>query len=171
MANKSKLTKQIGLAALIVVLYLGQQYLDSGKQQSQPQVDTRPSAGAESGAQPAPIPRGDAADDTDVIMQAFNARRSDVWVQASGTVVKTLADDNDGSRHQRFLVELSNDITILIAHNIDLAPYIPLQRGDTVEFRGEYEWNDKGGVVHWTHHDPRGRKAGGWITHRRKKYE
>lgn len=104
------------------------------------------------------------------IAAAFDARRSDVWVEAEGRVARKLADDNDGSRHQRFLVDLSNGLTILIAHNIDLAPYVPLQQGDVVRFRGEYEWNDKGGVVHWTHHDPKGRR-GGWIRHGEKTYE
>ena len=97
---------------------------------------------------------------------------SDYQVQGNGTVVKILADDNKGSRHQRFLVKLANDHVILIAHNIDLAPRInSLREGDNIEFYGEFEWNHKGGVVHWTHHDPAGRHADGWLQHQGKIYK
>ena len=100
----------------------------------------------------------------DRIRRAFADEESGVWVEADGVVSRLLPDDNDGSRHQRFIVELGEGHTVLISHNIDLAPYVDLDRGDRVVFRGRYEWNDRGGVVHWTHHDPRGRGPGGWIT-------
>ncbi len=106
-----------------------------------------------------------------VIAEAFANRSTDVPVTARGTIIKTLPDDNVGSRHQKFIVRLANDRTVLIAHNIDLAPRVPLREGEAVEFQGDYEWNDRGGVVHWTHHDPRGRHRGGWIRHKGKKYE
>ena len=32
-----------------------------------------------------------------------------------------------------------------------------------VALRGQHEWNEKGGVLRWTHHDPEGRHPGGWI--------
>ena len=80
----------------------------------------------------------------------------------SGTVIKLLSDDNQGSRHQRFIIKQSSGKTLLIAHNIDLAPKIySLQKGALVKFCGEYESNSKGGVVHWTHHDPSNRHIGG----------
>lgn len=101
---------------------------------------------------------------------AFDARQSDVWVEDEGRVVAILADDLEGSRHQRFLVRLSEGTTILVSHNIDLAPRVPLEKGDEVRVRGEYIWNEKGGLVHWTHRDPRGRRQGGWITHRGRRY-
>jgi len=98
------------------------------------------------------------------IAQAFASRRSGVLVAASGTVVRILPDDLDPPRHQKFLVNLANGQTLLISRNIDLAPRINnLQENSTVAFSGQYEWNDKGGVVHWTHHDPNGVRAGGWI--------
>jgi len=103
---------------------------------------------------------------------AYAVKSSDVQVGSSGVVLKILSDDNTGSRHQRFILKLSNGQTILIAHNIDLAPKIEtLRAGDSVEFYGEYEWNNKGGVVHWTHHDPAGRHQGGWLIHNGKKYD
>lgn len=74
-----------------------------------------------------------------------------------------LPDDNDGDRHQRAIIVLSNKRTILIAHNIDLAPRVPWREGDTIEFYGEYEWSEEGGVMHWTHHDPARRHVDGWI--------
>ncbi|MGO4999904.1 DUF3465 domain-containing protein [Oceanisphaera sp. W20_SRM_FM3] len=109
---------------------------------------------------------------TDPLAQAYQNRQSDVQVEGSGRVVRLLKDDNKGSRHQRFLLVLPSGQTLLIAHNIDLAPRIDtLKVGDTVAFYGEYEWNKKGGVVHWTHHDPKGRHLGGWLQHNGKRYQ
>jgi Protein of unknown function (DUF3465) len=106
------------------------------------------------------------------LQYAYDNRVSDLQVQGEGVVVKVLPDDRKGSRHQRFLLRLDSGQTILIAHNIDLAPRIDrLRKGDTVAFYGEYEWNEKGGVVHWTHHDPGGRHADGWLAHDGMTYE
>ncbi len=111
--------------------------------------------------------------DTDSrIKEAYQTVKSDFWVQSQGVVIKILKDDIDGGRHQRFLLRLFNDHTVLIAHNIDLAGRVGnLKLGDTVAFYGEYVWNNKGGVIHWTHHDPSGRKIGGWLMHRGKRYQ
>ncbi|ELJ8509482.1 DUF3465 domain-containing protein, partial [Vibrio cholerae] len=98
-----------------------------------------------------------------VLQQAYQSQQSDLQVQGLGQVVKVLPDDNDGSRHQKFILKLNSGQTLLVAHNIDLAPRIPnLKVGDSVEFYGEYEWNKKGGVLHWTHKDPQNRHAHGW---------
>ncbi|MGS0681269.1 DUF3465 domain-containing protein [Shewanella sp. 125m-7] len=107
-----------------------------------------------------------------VLQRAFEQGQSNLQVQSSGVVSKVLADDNKGSRHQRFILRLPHGQTVLVAHNIDLAPRIAdLNMGDSVEFYGEYEWNDRGGVVHWTHHDPRGRHIGGWLKHNGRTYQ
>jgi hypothetical protein len=93
-------------------------------------------------------------------------------VSFSGSVSRVLSDDNDGSRHQRFILSLSSGQTLLVAHNIDLAPRIAgLREGDRVRFYGEYEWNDQGGVIHWTHADPAGRHLAGWLEHEGRKYQ
>jgi hypothetical protein len=101
---------------------------------------------------------------------AFEARHSGQWLEASGRVVRLLADDNKGARHQRFILGLGNGGTLLVVHNIDLARRLPLTLDDRVVLRGRYEWNEHGGVVHWTHHDPNGRLQGGWILHKGTRY-
>ncbi len=98
--------------------------------------------------------------------ELFAQKANDAMVDGSGRVVRLLADDNKGSRHQRFLVEIDGGQTLLFAHNIDLALRIDtLKVGDKVEFRGEYSYNPKGGIVHWTHLDPRNHHEAGWIKH------
>ena len=108
----------------------------------------------------------------DPIGRAFASRTSDVQVQGEGTVIRILADDLAGSRHQRFIVQLASGQMLLITHNTDIAPRIDgLKEGDSVRFHGEYVWNDKGGVIHWTHHDPQGRHVAGWVIHDGKTYK
>jgi hypothetical protein len=102
--------------------------------------------------------------DSDIFAQLYLERKSDVQVQGSGLVTKILDDDNEGDRHQRFIVKLSNGQTLLIAHNIDIAPRVePLNIGDKVEFYGEYYYSEEGGGIHWTHKDPNGKHADGYI--------
>ena len=106
------------------------------------------------------------------ITDAYQNQLSDIQVSGSGKVSRILSDDNKGGRHQRFILRLSSGQTLLVAHNIDLAPKIStLQKGDVVQFFGEYEWNSRGGVIHWTHHDPGGQHVGGWLKHNGRKYE
>lgn len=108
----------------------------------------------------------------DELRSAFDERRSGVQVTGEGAVSKLLLDDNDGSRHQRFLLMLLSGQTVLVAHNIDLAPRIvSLRKGDSVAFNGVYEWNAKGGVIHWTHHDPDGHHEAGWLKHGGRIYQ
>ena len=106
------------------------------------------------------------------LSDAFAEQLSDVQVTGEGLVTQLLADDNRGSRHQRFVLTLASDQTVLVAHNIDLAPRLDgLRVGETVAFHGVYEWNPKGGVVHWTHHDPQGRHLDGWLKYGGKVYQ
>lgn len=102
--------------------------------------------------------------------EAFEARRSRVWLEVRGWVDRILRDDLKGERHQRFILRLADGLTVLVSHNIDLAPRVPVRLGDEVQVRGRYEWNKKGGVIHWTHDDPKGRLLGGWIRHEGRLY-
>lgn len=102
--------------------------------------------------------------DVSIFAQAFAQQTYGLAVSQSGTVTKVLADDLEGDRHQRFVLKLSNAQTVLVAHNIDLAPRLAgVAAGKTVAFKGVYEWNAEGGVVHWTHLDPAGKHDAGWL--------
>ncbi|MDN6179707.1 MAG: DUF3465 domain-containing protein [Halomonas subglaciescola] len=102
----------------------------------------------------------------------YQRRHDQQQIMDNGEVVTLLDDDLKGSRHQRFILRLESGQTLLVAHNIDLAPRIDgLEVGDAVAFYGEYAWNAKGGVLHWTHRDSRGRHPGGWLEHRGQRYQ
>jgi ABC-type glycerol-3-phosphate transport system substrate-binding protein len=110
---------------------------------------------------------GDAA-----LARAFEAQASDLEVEGRGTVVRVLADDDEGARHQRFVIRLDSGQTLLVAHNIDVAPRVDgLAEGDVIAFRGVYEWSAEGGTVHWTHRDRAGVHAAGWLRRGGRVYE
>jgi uncharacterized protein DUF3465 len=142
----------VGLVLAVVYVYQAR----SPGQARSPDTGVVPSA--------APTP-GAAA-----VLEAFNARRSGVEVEAIGVVARRLADDRKGLPHERFILRVG-DLTVLVAHNTELAPPVPVSVGDTVEVRGEYEWNQLGGVIHWTHRDPDCRHAPGWIRLRGRLYQ
>lgn len=101
------------------------------------------------------------------LAKAYQEMLSEVFVRCQGRVVFKLPDDLEGSRHQRFLIRLTSGQTVLIVHNIDLVKRVAkLRIGDKVRVRGEYIWNDKGGLIHKTHRDPGGEDPSGWIKHR-----
>ena len=103
--------------------------------------------------------------------KSFQESDTGLWIEVTGFVKRLLSDDDDGARHQRFIVDTGSRRSLLIAHNIDLAKRIPVGMGDRVHVRGMYEWNELGGVVHWTHHDPHGVEDGGYVRYRTRVYE
>ena len=106
------------------------------------------------------------------LARAFDDKRTAFQTGGSGTVTRVLPDDTDGSRHQRFILRLESGQTLMVAHNIDLAPRVAaLKAGDTVSFFGEYEWNSRGGVIHWTHRDPQAQHVAGWLEHYGRRYQ
>lgn len=115
---------------------------------------------------------GGTTGDATQLASAFKNRVSNLQVEGSGLVEKVLKDDVDGIRHQRIILRISDTQTVLIAHNIDLAPRVEnIGKGDRLEFFGEYEWNKKGGVIHWTHRDPANRHVDGWLKHQGRLYQ
>ena len=147
MSKASRQRQRLWLLIAFIVVYYGASQYPSDVNQPNPEPSNR-------------------------IVDLFNQKKSDVQVQITGKVIRLLADDNEGSRHQRFILELGDGHTVLVAHNIDLAPRInALRVGDDVTVYGEYEWNNKGGVMHWTHHDPQNRHPHGWIRHNGELYQ
>ena len=102
---------------------------------------------------------------------AFSKRDEGQWIEVRGFVRRLLSDDSDGSPHQRFVIDIGSRQTLLIAHNLDLAERVPVGLGDRVCVRGMYEWNDLGGLVHWTHRDPQQIQDGGWVRYRQRTYK
>ena len=154
------------IPAAAILLYSQWKQQDSDHAATKSGVSTSQSQQANNG-------KGQTAADSDAILkQAFDSKTNDLQVQGSGTVTKTLPDDNKGSRHQRFILKLASGQTLLVAHNIDLAPKIKgLKKGDTVGFNGEYERTEQGGVIHWTHHDPAKHHVDGWLEHQGQRYQ
>lgn len=89
------------------------------------------------------------------VRDLFHSRISNAWVETTGRVEKILPDDTDtrdnSDKHQKFLLLVPGDITVLVAHNISTAPRVPIRQGDSITLRGEYEFTEKGGTIHFTH--------------------
>jgi len=107
-----------------------------------------------------------------ILKQAFLNKKSGLQVRGGGVVSSLLSDDITGDRHQRFILRLASGQTLLMAHNVDIAPrLVGLRQGNTVNFYGQYEWNEYGGLVHWTHRDPNGQHINGWLKYLGKIYQ
>ncbi len=157
---KSALTRAIVLAVVLAVAwYLNQQ----GKLTDAPPARAE-AIPAEALQQP--------ETGSDPAREAFERKAGGQMLRTQGRVDRILADDNDGSPHQRFIITTDSGLSLLIAHNIDLAPRLDgLAVGDRVSVFGEYEWNDKGGLIHWTHDDPAGNHQAGYIEWRGRQYQ
>jgi hypothetical protein len=108
---------------------------------------------------------GAAQPDDAAIVQDFQSHRSHVEVTADATVAQVLPDRVSATgTHEQFIIRLtSGDLTLLVEHNLSIAPRAPVAVGDHVIVHGEYIWNTQGGLIHFTHHDPDGRHEGGFI--------
>jgi hypothetical protein len=116
---------------------------------------------------------GAAQPDDAAIVQDFQSHRSHVEVTADATVVQVLPDRVSATgTHEQFIIRLtSGDLTLLVEHNLSIAPRAPVAVGDHVIVHGEYIWNTQGGLIHFTHHDPDGRHEGGFIQENGTTYQ
>ena len=177
MANKTNL----GIGAVIIVLIAAYFGIDLQEQQNpsnqsltdlEPQSEILSKTEHQRAAVESKSSNLKTQNDDEKIQQAFQQHKSDIQVQSSGRVQAILRDDNNGSRHQKFILQLGNGQTVLVAHNIDLSPRLDdLEKGEIVQFYGEYEYSDQGGVIHWTHHDPQKSHADGWLKYKGRTYQ
>lgn len=106
-----------------------------------------------------------------ILRKAWTQQRTEFQANFSGKIDRVLSDDTVGDKHQRFIVRLATGQTLLIAHNIDLAPRIPSPKaGMAVKGRGEYIWNAQGGILHFTHRASYPGHPDGWLIYRGRKY-
>lgn len=171
--NRSKIVKPGTVAATVLsvivalAVYIAQQqgWIRSGDSSPSPPASPERHPAAQS-------PSAEA----DGLLKSFHSKQSQVIVTGSGRVVHLLPDDTDTSdgsgAHQKFLVEVTRELTIRLVNNIDPGfSRVPVRVGDFVRFKGEYVYNDKGGTVHCTHHDPARRHADGWVELNGKKFD
>ena len=108
------------------------------------------------------------------VCDAYNAGRSHVEVVAAGRITRVLGIANGRvSPHEGFLMKLDSgcNVEVRVEVNTDLAGTFPAAQGEPVTVKGEYEYYPRGGVIHWTHHDPRFRHEAGFIEIGGKTYQ
>ena len=106
--------------------------------------------------------------DNGAVYDAWRAGRSHIEVVANGSVARMLGTRRGRSgNHEGFLLHLSGSagrgLTVRVEDNVDLTGPIPLSEGQDVVVRGEYIFDQRGGIVHYTHRDPRGRHISGYV--------
>jgi len=109
--------------------------------------------------------------DDAAVCDAFSNQRSRVEVVASGTVTRVLGVQS--GPHEGFLMKLDSgcSVVVRVEANTDFTGEFALSQGDKVVVKGEYEYYGLGGVIHWTHRDPRNRHEGGFIQVAGKTYD
>ena len=103
--------------------------------------------------------------------QLIATKQSGKIITIKAVVIKILDDDLNGDKHQKLILKLFNsNVTLLLAHNIDMAPRVPVKKGAIITVHGQYEWNEKGGLIHWTHRDIKNKHPDGWVEYKDKRY-
>lgn len=103
------------------------------------------------------------ASDSDIVRAVNDRRRVNYVEGGSMTVTKVLPDDEDGRKHQKWVVRLSNGNTMQAVYNSDMCPEVPVKVGDVIAMGGMFLWTNSGPMLHWLHHDPRGNRPDGYV--------
>ena len=111
--------------------------------------------------------------DNAAVKVAFERHADGVQVTATGVIDRVLSDqDGPSGPHERFIVRLPDvAMTVLVEHNLSLAPRVPVVVGEPVMVHGEYIWNAQGGLVHFTHDDADRSHEGGYIVYGGRRYD
>lgn len=110
-----------------------------------------------------PEPASDLQPSQQGILEAQAEQLRKVEVELTARVCRMLPTDNEGLRHQKFLIRLTNGTTVLVANDLTMGQMVPCHPGDILDLKGEYIWTKRGGVLHWTHHSDTSEHPGGWI--------
>lgn len=100
------------------------------------------------------------------VCAAYSSGRSQTEVVAAGRVTRIFGiRPGRSSPHEGFLLSLDAGcrLVVRVEVNTDFTGPIALSSNQRVVVKGEYEYYPRGGVIHWTHHDPRGRHENGYI--------
>ena len=103
------------------------------------------------------------ASDNDIIRAVNDRRRVNYVEGGSMTVTRVLPDDDDGRKHQKWMVRLSNGKTLQAVYNSDMCPEVPIKVGDVIAMGGMFLWTNSGPMLHWLHHDPRANRPDGYV--------
>jgi hypothetical protein len=95
-------------------------------------------------------------------------------VVAGGTATRILGiRPGRESPHEGFLLRVNEPcrVVVRVEVNTDFTGPVPLQPGQRVVVMGEYEYDPRGGVLHWAHRDPRGRHPSGYVDAGGQRYQ
>lgn len=108
-----------------------------------------------------------------VLERALRDKAQDQLLVVVGWVTGILPDvERDGVSYQRFEVRLVNRQHLLIEHDLHRSTRVEgIKAGSELLIRGRYFWNEQGGVLRYTHHDPEQKRPDGWIRFKHRNYE
>ncbi|MFT5139400.1 MAG: hypothetical protein ACI9H8_001592 [Lysobacterales bacterium] len=101
--------------------------------------------------------------DDERIIDAWRDKTSNIFVEVEGRVVRLRPDLDYYTRFQHFLIELENGHRLMVKHDLDISQIVPVVANSMIRLKGEYDWSETGGVIHWTHRDITNTREGGWI--------
>ena len=107
-----------------------------------------------------------------ILERALQNKSQDQLLVVVGWVTAIQPDgQQEGVRYQRFEVRLTNRQRLLIEHDLQQAPRVEgLKPGSELLIRGRYFWNEQGGILRYTHHDPEKQRPDGWIRFKHRNY-